>query len=292
MPVEPMRPNVAAPCFPPKNGANRLVTGARLVYEYAVFWIGLMVLAVLLSCWNLLAAVFTLVLPRRTGAALGQRVIMSMSRAYLYALTLSGLVKLDLDALDELRDERALIIAPNHPALLDVVLMVSRLPHAVCIMKAEICGSALLSRAASLAGYIRNDSAVSMIRGACTAVRAGAQLLIFPEGTRSTRKSVNSFKGGFALIARNAGVPVQTVFIETNSLFLSKGWPIFRKPDFPLIYRARLGQRFEVNGDVKTFVGEMEAYYREALEPANAPRAAPSKASSLMAGRRPARAPR
>jgi 1-acyl-sn-glycerol-3-phosphate acyltransferase len=96
-------------------------------------------------------------------------------------------------------------------------------------------------------------------------VRAGGQLLIFPEGTRTTRKPVNRFKGGFALIAKTARVPVQTVFIETNSPFLSKGWPIFRKPEFPLIYRARLGRRFEVDGEVRAFVADMESYYRGAL---------------------------
>ena len=94
------------------------------------------------------------------------------------------------------------------------------------------------------------------------------------EGTRTTRKPVNSFKGGFALIAKTAGAPVQTVFIETSSPFLSKGWSLFKKPDFPLVYRARLGRRFEVNGEVKAFVADLEDYYQESLHPGNTPRAA------------------
>jgi hypothetical protein len=48
-------------------------------------------------------------------------------------------------------------------------------------------------------------------------------------------------------------------------LFLGKGWPLFRKPAFPLIYRARLGRRFEVQGDVKAVVADLECYYRETL---------------------------
>ena len=104
-----------------------------------------------------------------------------------------------------------------------------------------------------------------MIRTAAAAVRAGSQLLVFPEGTRTRREPINHFEGGFALIAKTARVPVQTVFIETNSLFLSKGWPLFKKPMFPLIYRARLGRRFEVKGDVKAVVSDLECYYRETL---------------------------
>ena len=273
MPVEPMRPDVTPSSFRRQPAPHRLAAWARLSYEYAVVYLGIALFAAPMLAWSTIATVLGIVLPRRIGTVLGQWAIMRIFRVYLSALTLSGLVKLDLEALDALRDERALIIAPNHPSLLDAVLMISRLPHAVCIMKAELTGNAILGGAASLTGYIRNDSAVSMIRLATSAVRTGGQLLIFPEGTRTVRKPVNPFKGGFALIAKTAGVPVQTVFIETNSPFLSKGWSLFRKPDFPLIYRARLGQRFAVNGEVKVFVANLEAYYREALEAGIAPQA-------------------
>ena len=38
----------------------------------------------------------------------------------------TGRFELDLEALDALRSEAGLVIAPNHPALLDVMLVVSR----------------------------------------------------------------------------------------------------------------------------------------------------------------------
>jgi 1-acyl-sn-glycerol-3-phosphate acyltransferase len=219
-----------------------------------------------LLTWSLSAAVLYRVLPRRIGAPLGQGFLTAYFRAYLFALKASGLVKIDLSALDALREERSLIIAPNHPSLLDAVLVVSRLPRVVCIMKAEIRDNVIFGGGARLAAYIRNNSPLGMVRSAAAAVRAGSQLLVFPEGTRTRQTPVNPFKGGFALIAKTAGVPVQTVFIETNTLFLGKGWPLFRMPAFPLIYRARLGQRFEVNGDVKTFVSDLEGYYRQTLD--------------------------
>lgn len=260
-----MRPSPAASYYRPGRGANR--RWVAFGYEYAVLYGGLLLLAALLVAWSPVAALASLVLPRRLGARLGQRGIMVLSRGYLSALSASRLIKLDLKALDALRDERSLIIAPNHPSLLDVILIASRLPRVVCIIKSKLGDNLFLGRAAQLAGYVRNDSPVSMVRQACDSVRAGGQLLIFPEGTRTSRKPVDPFKGGFALIAKTAGVPIQTVFIETDSPFLGKGWPIFRKPGFPLAFRARLGRRFEANGDVRTCVAEMERYYRETLRP-------------------------
>lgn len=237
----------------------------RRPYEYLVLYGGLILFGLPVLLWSLCAAALNLLLPRRVSAPLGQHALTTLFNLYLVVLKASGLVKFDLSALDALREERSLVIAPNHPSLIDVVLVVSRLPHVVCIMKADIQDNIILGGGARLADYIRNSSPLAMIRSAAVAVRSGSQLLVFPEGTRTRQHPINSFKGGFALIAKTAGVPVQTVFIESNSPFLGKGWPLLKRPAFPLIYRARLGQRFEVSGDVKTFVSDLECYYRETL---------------------------
>jgi len=48
-------------------------------------------------------------------------------RGFLALLRASGLVRIDLASLDQLRGERSIIIAPNHPCLLDAVFIISRL---------------------------------------------------------------------------------------------------------------------------------------------------------------------
>ena len=266
---EQIRSDTTAPYFPSRHGVNRAATWLKVSYEYLVLYGGLFLFGLAALIWSPAATVLYLLLPRRFGAPLGQRSIMAIFRGFLFMLKASGIFKFDLSALDALREERSLIIAPNHPSLLDVVLVVSRLPNVVCITKAEIWDNLLLGAGARLAAYIRNDSPFGMVRLAAAAVRAGRQLLVFPEGTRTRREPVNHFKGGFALIAKTARVPVQTVFLETNSPFLSKGWPLFKKPAFPLIYRARLGPRFEVEENIKTFVADLECYYQKTLSPSN-----------------------
>jgi 1-acyl-sn-glycerol-3-phosphate acyltransferase len=118
-----------------------------------------------------------------------------------------------------------------------------------------------------------------MVRQATRELRAGHPLLVFPEGTRTRSGAVNEFRGGFALVAKRAGAPIQTVFIETDNPFLGKGWPLFRRPRFPLVYRVRLGERFRVTGDVKSFLRTLQEYYRRELHPPAAQqRRAPSAA--------------
>ncbi len=238
----------------------------KSLYEYTVLYGGLIFFAFICLAWSLPASLLRHLLPHRVGQRVGRIAIMLVFRTYLFVVRASGLVKLDLTALDVLRREPSLVIATNHPALIDVVLVGSRLPNFVCVLKAKLLDNPLLGGGASMAGYVRNDSTAMLVRESSVALRDGAQLLIFPEGTRTVRPPVNDFKGGFALVAKKAGVPVQTVFIEASSPFLGKHWSFFDKPDFPLRYKVRLGDRFEVKSDAKTFASNLEAYYRREMQ--------------------------
>lgn len=244
---------------------DSLAAVPRSLYEYIVLYGSLVLFGAAGLTYTFIGAVLYPLLPRRYGARLGRLIMTNLFRPYLAIITASGLVKCDLSALDALAGGERIIIAPNHPSLIDVVLIGSRLTNIACIMKADIQNNILFGGGARLAGYIRNDSTGNMVRTSVAELKEGAQLLIFPEGTRTTAQPVNKFKSAFALIARRSGVPVQTVFIESNTPFLGKGWPLLRKPKFPLSYKVSLGKRFEVTGDAKTFVDELEKYYREQL---------------------------
>jgi 1-acyl-sn-glycerol-3-phosphate acyltransferase len=237
----------------------------RFWYEHFIFYGLLVAFGITSLAWSLIAAILYPLLPRRLGEPLGQFMIMAGFRYFVGLMKLSGLIKCDLTALDRLRGQPSLVIIPNHPTLLDAVLVISRLPRVVCTAKAGLLRNLFLGGGARLAGFIRNDVPTRLIREGVQQVRAGRQLLIFPEGTRTGGKTVDDFKGGFALIARRAGAPVQTVLIESNSRFLGKGWPLTRKPDFPLRYRVRLGPAVAVEGDLHDFVDALQRHYQHEL---------------------------
>jgi 1-acyl-sn-glycerol-3-phosphate acyltransferase len=164
-----------------------------------------------------------------------------------------------------LRDEAPLIIAPNHPCLLDAVMVISRLPNVACVMKSDLMNNVFLGAGARLAGYIRSEPLRHMIRLAVDDFQHGSHLLLFPEGTRTTQDPVNPLKGSVALIAHQAQVRVQTVLIETDTHYLSKGWLLFRKPAMPITYRLRLGRCFDAPQDTQAFMTELEDYFANEL---------------------------
>ena len=236
-------------------------------YEYIAMVIGLGFLALICLLWLPFAMLLHPLLPRRWGQPLGRIVIMSAFRIYTIFLELFCACRFDLASLDKLRNQGPLILVANHPSLLDVVMIVSRLPNAVCVMKAQLMDNILFGAAARLARYIRNDSALNMVRDACGELQRGAQLVIFPEGTRTTRFPINSCLPTAGLIAKRSGAPVQALCIEFSTPYLGKQWPLFRRPELPLSFRIRFGERFAAPQDVPAFTALLEEHFQLELTP-------------------------
>jgi len=252
-------------------------------YDYLVLYLGLVWLGILCLAWTPIAMIVYPLLSENRGRALGRYVIMAAFRLYLASLSLSRRCSFDLEALDALRDEPSLILAPNHPCLLDAVMVISRLPNVACVLKADLMNNAFLGAGARLARYIRNDPLRRMVQLATGDFNCGSHLLLFPEGTRTTSHPVNPFKGSIGMIAQHAQVPVQTILIETNSAYLSKGWPLFRKPAMPIHYRVSLGRRFDPPQNTRNFMAELERYFAQEL--VQTPAFQPAHSQPAQAGR-------
>jgi 1-acyl-sn-glycerol-3-phosphate acyltransferase len=238
----------------------------KTAYEYFALYTSLALLGLICLTWSVCALPLYYALPRDLGTKIGRRGIHQGFRLYAWSLSITRSYRLDLSALDALRGAPPLILAPNHPSLIDALLILTRHPNVVCVMKAELLRNVFLGAGSRLARYIPNESSRQLIRESVAQLQRGGMLLLFPEGTRTTRLPINSLVGSVGLIAKHAGVPVQTLVIETDSPFLSKGWPLFRRPDLPIVYKVRLGRRFDPPRDVLAFTAALEAYYRQELE--------------------------
>lgn len=235
-------------------------------FGWTSFALALLVLGAVQVVWALLAPILWYCLPADRGRVIGRYVISFVFRRFFVLTALLGVLRVEAEALDALDPDESMILAPNHPSVLDALILISRLDNLNCIMKASVLDNFLLGAGARLAGYVRNDGPRRMLRLASEELKRGGQLIIFPEGTRTVAAPVNEFKGGFAAIARIAKVPVQTVIIETDTPFLSKGWSVLKKPDrLPMTFRVRLGRRFEVGHDLHAFLDELRTYYEHEL---------------------------
>jgi 1-acyl-sn-glycerol-3-phosphate acyltransferase len=238
----------------------------KIIYEYFALYSSLTLLGLICLTWSVFALPLYFVLPAGLGTAVGRRGIMAGFRIYSWSLAVTGTYRLDLRAVDTLKGGPAVILAPNHPALIDALLILTRHPNLVCVMKSQLMKNIFLGSGSRLARYVRNDSSRQMVKESVAHLRAGGVLLLFPEGTRTTQAPINPLVGSVGLISKHANVPVQTLLVETDSPFLSKGWPLFKRPELPIVYRVKLGRRFDPPADVSAFTAELDRYFREALQ--------------------------
>ncbi len=108
------------------------------------------------------------------------------------------------------------VVVANHPSLLDVVMLISRIPNADCVVNASLSGKNIV-HIITRTLYISNNLPYDEFMERCEqSIKDGNALIIFPEGTRSLITGQNPFKKGAARVAIKAGCPVVPVFMGGN----------------------------------------------------------------------------
>jgi 1-acyl-sn-glycerol-3-phosphate acyltransferase len=248
----------------------RLRSWLRVPWDCFAMILGLLYWGIFGGLLTLIGGPLHMILPRRSGERLGRLFLHHLFRWFVSFLRLAGLVRADTSALDRLgKSGQPLIAAPNHIALWDAVFIISRLPHGICVMKKSILKNPVLGGGARLAGYIANDGTTRMIRNAAASVSSGGQLLLFPEGTRTKPDArwINPLKGGCAIIAIRAKVPVYPIFIRSNTRFLEKDWPFWKRPVFPIHIRIEVGEPLtpQSGESAQAFTRRLEAVFEQEL---------------------------
>ena len=235
------------------------------VYDHLVIYGCVILLGGIFLFWGVLALIGLPLFPARQARLLGRYIAMLSFRFYLACLSATRRFSFDMSALEALRGAPPLVLAPNHPCMLDALMVIAHLPNVACVLKSSLMNNFFTGGGARFARFIRNEPAQRMVQLAVEDMTQGSHLLLFPEGTRTVKDPVNPFTGSVGLIAARAQTPVQTILIETDSRYLAKGWGLFHKPPMPLHYRVRLGKRFDPPRDVHRFMSELEHYFSHEL---------------------------
>lgn len=140
-----------------------------------------------------------------------------------------GVISYELHGIERLRAPGQLVVA-NHPSLIDVVLISSRMPQVDCIVKDALLRNPFLRTPVRWAGYIANSAPEHLIEDCVTRLHAGNSLLVFPEGTRSVPGRPLKMQRGAAHIALAAGVDLLPVTIRCHPSWLTKTDSWFRVP--------------------------------------------------------------
>ncbi len=119
---------------------------------------------------------------------------------------LCKLIGLEIEVYGPISDKRPTLFIANHSSYLDIVVLSSVLPVSF-VAKAEIAGWPLFGWLAKLQKTVfinrRRKDAAAHIDQVSTALNAGQNLVIFPEGTSSDHNRILPFKPTLLRVADN-----------------------------------------------------------------------------------------
>lgn len=178
---------------------------------------------------------------------------------YVRYMRLLGVLRFRLIDAQRLR-RPGLVIVANHPTLIDVVLLLSLVPDATCVVRAGLASNPFTRAAVRSAGYVCNDRGPEMVEACVAALRrGGTSLIVFPEGTRTHPLRPQKWHRGAANVVLRAGAPLTPVCIGCEPPTLRKGEPWWRVPARRAQYVIHVLDDLAVPGDSCCFRDDIQA---------------------------------
>jgi 1-acyl-sn-glycerol-3-phosphate acyltransferase len=165
--------------------------------------------------------------PRRTAVA--RWLVHASMRSFVWLMRTLGVLSYDVRGAEKLRRGGLLVLA-NHPSLIDVVFLISLVRRPDCVVKAPLLRNAFTRGPVRMAGFICNDSGAGLVDDAIASLRAGNNLIIFPEGTRTPLSGELRLQRGAANVAVRGGIDITPVVIRCRPPTLTKGEKWYHVP--------------------------------------------------------------
>lgn len=208
--------------------------------SFTVFGIGALLLRLLVF------PLLTLVVHERPLRVAAARTTIAFTfRVFVGLMRALGVLRYQIVGLEKL-ERGGLLILANHPTLIDTVFLMAFVKRADCIVKSALWNNPFTSGPVRAAGYISNADGADLVQACVASLKAGNNLIIFPEGTRTPADGVISLKRGAANIAIRGARAVTPVLIGCHPPTLGKGEKWWRVPSSQVMFRIEVGDDIDV----------------------------------------------
>jgi len=134
-----------------------------------------------------------------------------------------GIIKIEINEKQTLSSLQGHIVVSNHPSLIDIVILISLIPRAICIVKGRLAKNIFMQRIIKKIYLVNDLEPVDLVEKAQEALCQGFNVIIFPEGTRTDFKKKDiKLHRGFAHLAIASHAPVLPIKISSFPHILGK----------------------------------------------------------------------
>ncbi len=157
------------------------------------------------------------------------RLVQSLAKWWGRSLLRVMGVPLEVHGLEHLTPGQAYVYAANHRSDFDIFTLLAILPGRIMfVAKKSLFQIPVFGPALTRMGSVPLDrdslkEAMKSLNQAAARVKAGASMIIYPEGTRVLTPELIPFKKGVFIMASKAGQPVVPVSINGTRYIMSRG---------------------------------------------------------------------
>jgi len=207
--------------------------------------------------------------------ASARKIVHKTFKLFIGYMRLLGIMKLEVVNSELLKASVGNVVIANHPSLIDVVVLISIIENADCVVKADLWKNPFLKGVVGNIGYINNEADPDKFMQDCQKTFSdGNNLIVFPEGTRTTPGDKVQFKRGAANIALRTNTNVTPILLFVTPTTLSKELTWYQVPKtrftFKLVVKPEITvEKYLANDVVSNSVRELTRdlieYYDEEL---------------------------
>lgn len=176
-------------------------------------------------CVSIVLLILRPFFPDRRERELGSRTLQYSWKLMCLLLRSTWNLRLNAPQKREMEQIRSSIIVANHPSLIDVVILTAIIPKCMLIVKPALMRWPFLRPILRRLCIVNDGNSSAMLEHAEEAIKQGFNIIIFPEGTRTSPGKKNKLHRGACHLAIRSGAPIVPIRIETSQPFLTKEVP-------------------------------------------------------------------
>lgn len=171
---------------------------------------------------------------------IARQIVHHSFRFFVKLMAFLRIFEFSLEEAEQLKDLRGELILANHPSLIDVVVLISLLPNADCVVKTHLFKNIFIRGVINNTGYINNADPIGLLDDCESSLAQGNNLIIFPQGTRAKPEEKLHFQRGAANIAIRCQARVTAVLLKVVPTTLTKAEPWYKIPETKAHFSARV----------------------------------------------------
>ncbi len=166
---------------------------------------------------------------------------------FVKLLQIIGVLKLNIENLNQLKNIKNSIIVSTHPSYIDVLILLSLIPNTTCFVAPRLTENKFFKKIVESMFLISGKPIQELQIDTKKMIKEGFNILIFPSGIRHRKNEYPKIRKGAALVALNAKRNIVPIVMYTDFDFLQIGQPFYDAGEKPVTYTIKCNTEININ---------------------------------------------